>query len=205
MDANDEMIGEDAPRRASLWRIGAMLVLVVGLGLIGHLMGWTDGMTPESVKLWIVAAGAWGVLLYIGAFAAGNLLQLPGMVFIVSAVLVYGPIEGSILASLASLLAVSTSFAIVRLVGGRPLGAIKNRWLQRALDGLNHRPVRSIAAMRVVMVTSPPLNYLLAMSDVRFRDYLAGSAAGMVLPIVATAVAIELGVEVFGGFGILFS
>lgn len=205
MDVDEQNVAEEPARKANWWRIGAMLTIVAGFAIVGHAMGWTDGLTPESVKIWIVAAGAWGVLLYIGAFAAGNLMQVPGMAFIVSGCLVYGPFEGAFLAALASILAVCTSFFVVRLVGGSPLGAVRNKWMRKALDGLNRKPVRSIAAMRVIMVTSPPLNYLLAMSDVRFRDYLAGSAAGMIVPIAATAIAIELGIEVFEGFGILFS
>ncbi len=195
-----EIEGRNRPK---WWRLLALFVVLGGIALVSHLMGWTEGMTPESIRAWIIAAGAWGVVMYVGAFAAGNLMQVPGMWFIVSGMLVYGPIEGSIIAAGASLLAVCTSFAVVRVVGGQPLGALENRWIRKALDGLEDRPVFSIAAMRLILVTSPPLNYMLAMTDIRTRDYVFGSALGLVIPVVATAIGIELGLEVIEGFGIL--
>jgi uncharacterized membrane protein YdjX (TVP38/TMEM64 family) len=193
----------DSSQRSSWFRLGLLMTGLFGFAAFSHAMGWTDGMTPESIRAWILAAGAWGALVYIGAFAAGNLMQVPGMWFIVAGMLVYGPFEGALLSAVAAMLAVTTSFAVVRVVGGKPLGTVKNRWVKRALDGLRDRPVFSIAAMRLVMVTSPPLNYLLAMSDIRPRDYVVGSAVGLVVPIAVTAASIELGLEAIEGFGIL--
>ena len=60
---------------------------------------------------------------------------------------------------------------------------IRGRWAQRLLARLDARPVSSIVVLRFFMQTAPPLNYALAMSGVKFRDYLVGTVLGLPLPI----------------------
>jgi uncharacterized membrane protein YdjX (TVP38/TMEM64 family) len=43
----------------------------------------------------------------------------------------------------------------------------------------------------LIFQTAPPLNYALAMTGVRFRDHLIGSALGLPLPIAAIALALD--------------
>ena len=49
------------------------------------------------------------------------------------------------------------------------------------------RPVRSVALLRLVFWMFPPLNYALALSPVGLRDYVVGSALGLVLPLAVMA------------------
>jgi uncharacterized membrane protein YdjX (TVP38/TMEM64 family) len=43
--------------------------------------------------------------------------------------------------------------------------------------------VRSVALSRLVFQTVPALNYVLAMSGVKFRNYLLGTLLGLPVPI----------------------
>jgi uncharacterized membrane protein YdjX (TVP38/TMEM64 family) len=80
------------------------------------------------------------------------------------------------------------SFAIVRLVGGKALGELENPWVKKVMAKLDERPITTIALLRVVLIMSPQLNYALALTNVRFRDYLIGSVIGLVPPILAFVV-----------------
>ncbi|MCB9621848.1 MAG: DedA family protein, partial [Sandaracinus sp.] len=59
------------------------------------------------------------------------------------------------------------------------------------------RPVRVVALLRLILWMAPPLNYALAMSAVRFRDYVVGSALGLILPIAAAALFFDWVVATF--------
>ena len=48
-------------------------------------------------------------------------------------------------------------------------------------------PIATVALLRAVLVLSPPLNYALALTSLRFFDHLLGSALGLVVPIGAAA------------------
>ena len=93
--------------------------------------------------------------LYVIAFCVGELLHVPGLVFVAAGVLAYGPALGGPLAFLGAVAAVSVSFWIVRAVGGRPLGELRTRWVRRALAQLDARPIATIAILRLVLILWP--------------------------------------------------
>lgn len=45
------------------------------------------------------------------------------------------------------------------------------------------RPIKTVLLLRMLFQTLPALNYTLAMSGIRFRDYLIGTPLGLPIPI----------------------
>jgi uncharacterized membrane protein YdjX (TVP38/TMEM64 family) len=172
-----------APTPVRWWRIGALVALIVGLLVLGKLTGLTAYLTTERIRTLVQAAGWWGALLLIALFCVGELVHIPGFVFVAAAVIAYGRLGGGALGYVGALCSVSVSFFIVRGVGGKPLGAIKWRFVQRILGQLDTHPVRTVTILRSILWMAPQLNYALALSRVRYRDYLIGSALGLALPV----------------------
>ena len=54
---------------------------------------------------------------------------------------------------------------------------------RRLFAGLDAHPVGSIALLRILMQTAPALNYALALSGIRFRNYMVDTLLGLPLPI----------------------
>ena len=181
----------DGPSGPSRLRLALLAAFLGGLFVFGWASGWADRFTLDGVRESIQGAGAWGVLLFFGVFALGELLHVPGILFVAAAVLAYGRVAGGLTAYAGALSSVVVSFAVVRAVGGRPLGSLKNARLRRVLDRLEERPVRVVALLRLVLWMAPPLNYALALSPVRFRDYVLGSALGLVVPLALAAAFID--------------
>jgi uncharacterized membrane protein YdjX (TVP38/TMEM64 family) len=96
---------------------------------------------------------------------------------------------------IAATISVAVSFVIVRTIGGQPLKNlnIKRPFLQKPLDHLKERPIRSMIVIRLFLWAIPPVNYTLAMSGVTFRDYMIAAIIGMTPPFVALSVAAGLG------------
>ena len=122
---------------------------------------------------------------------------MPGLVFVGAAILAYGQFYGGLAGYLGAVVSVSVSFWVVRLVGGQPLAEVKRPFLKRWLDRLDARPVRSVFVLRLLLWMAPPLNYALAMSSVRYRDYLIGSAMGLVIPITLVSLLFHWVIERF--------
>ena len=72
---------------------------------------------------------------------------------------------------------------MIRLLGGDALRQVRGKWAQRVLAQLDARPVAGVVLLRTLLQTAPALNYALAMSGVKFRDYLIGTLLGLPLPI----------------------
>lgn len=164
-------------------RVVLALVLVVALVVVGKVTGLDHMLDRERVKTLVERAGALGLLAYVAIFTIGQLLGVPGLVFVAAGTLIYGKLYGAGASLLGAVVAVTVSFLIVRAVGGRPLGDVQKPFMRRVMAHLDARPVRAIVLLRIVFWLAPPVNYALALSRVRLRDFVFGSALGMILPI----------------------
>lgn len=103
----------------------------------------------------------------------------------VLATLLFGRWAGFAAAYVGGLSSVCFSFVIVRVVGGQPIGALKWHRATAFVERMRARPIAAVALLRVMFWVAPPVNYLLAMSPIRFWDYLLGSALGLWPPVLA--------------------
>jgi uncharacterized membrane protein YdjX (TVP38/TMEM64 family) len=173
-------------------RLVLLGVIIVALLVVAHLTGLTASLSQARIRALIQSAGSWGLILFVLAFTLGELLHVPGIVFVGAAVLTFGRIRGGALAYVGAVVSLSLNFVFVRAVGGQPLGTITNRRVQALLARLDGRPILTVAILRLVTWLAPAANYALALSNVRFREYLIGSAIGLVLPITLLATLIGI-------------
>ena len=176
-------------------RLIFLVVFLVGVYVLGKTSGLTDQLTVDGIRETMRQAGVGGFFVFVGIFCAGQLLYIPGFVFVMVAGLAYGPLWGSVASVVAANISVAVSFFIVRTIGGQPLKdlQIKRPFLQKPLDHLEDRPIHSMIVIRLFLWAIPPVNYTLAMSGVSFRDYQIAAAIGMTPPFVILSVAAGLG------------
>lgn len=124
-----------------------------------------------------------GLLIFVLVFALGNLVQIPGWVFLAAAVLTLGELWGGVVAYIAACISCVITFFTIRFVGGDALKKLDSPIAVKLLSRLHAHPVKSILLLRMLFQTVPALNYTLAMSGVRFRDYLIGTLLGLPIPI----------------------
>lgn len=165
--------------RAKLIRLGALVAVIVGLIIAGIATGVTDDLSVDSFREAIASWGPWGIVAYVGCFCIGLMLQVPGWVFIGAASMAWGKLFGALIALLGGVIAVMFSFFVVRAVGGKLLTQINKKWMKTILAKLDERPVRTMALLRMLVWVSPPLNYALALSNVRARDYFVAAVIGL--------------------------
>ncbi|MFK7991699.1 MAG: TVP38/TMEM64 family protein [Sandaracinaceae bacterium] len=183
---DDALVETDRAGTTKRWlRRGALVLGLIGLFVVAERTGLRDALSGDGLRELVEQAGPFGVFAYLGAFCVGLLAQVPGMAFVLAARAAYGPVVGFLVAYAGALMAVSASFVVVRAVGGKAAGKVKSAWAQRALARLDDRPIQTVVLLRTVLALSPPLNYALAMSRTRFRDYFVGSALGLVAPVAA--------------------
>lgn len=167
--------------RAQRWRLAALAVLFVGSLVLVHVTGIAEEKVDVAfMRSFVDRAGVWGVFAYLVAFALGVLVQLPGIAFVAAASVAYGEVLGIPVAYAGAMGAATTSFVIVRAIGGQPLRDVRKPWMRKVLARLEAHPVATIAVLRLLFFLSPAVNYTLAMSAVRLRDYLVGSAIGAI-------------------------
>ena len=182
-----------APKgRSVLIRVGALAGLSVALYFIGQALGFGELQSFSALQELVESAGIWGRVAYLAVFMLVCHMQLPAAVFIVGALLLWGPLVGGALGWTGAMLALATHFAVTRGVGGAPLQSIENPTVQRMLGKLEKNPLPVIIGIRLIMLMSPPVNLALILSGVRFRDYMLGSAIGLGLVVLTAALGFDM-------------
>lgn len=167
--------------------------IVLGLLIVGFLAGaiylWrTGGITASGMRRWIDSLGPAAPLLFVGAFVAGGLVGLPGMAFVLGARLAFGPVWGGLLGYVGGMCSITVPFVAARLlrrqqaVPWRP----KLKLAARLMEMLEVHPIRAILVLRVFFWFNPPLSYAIALTRIRFLDYMIGSALALA-PVVTLA------------------
>lgn len=163
-----------------------LLAVVLFLGLlfaVFELSGLRGHFNLEFLRQQISEHKLSGLLIFILLFSLGNLIQIPGWVFLAAAVLALGRTMGGLATYAAAIVSCVMTFLAIRFIGGDALRQLNNQTVVRILRHLDARPIRSVVLARILFQTAPPLNYALAMSGVKFREYLVGTLLGLPLPI----------------------
>lgn len=174
------------------YRLMLLLLVVGGLWLTAWATGANRLFDRERLRTLVEAAGIWSVAVFVVVFSVGQLLlRIPGPVFVGVAILAFGRATGTLAALVGAVVSVTVSFMVVRAIAGQPLDYVQRPIVRRLLSQIDKHPVAVVAILRFIFQTAPPLNYALAMTQVRLRDHLIGSALGLPLPIAAMALVLD--------------
>lgn len=165
-------------------RLIAVVLLLVLLWALFQFSGLREHFSLQFVHDSFEHHVVVGLLIYAALFALGNLVQIPGWLFLAAALLALGRFWGGVATYFAGCFACVSTFWMVRLVGADALRRVGGRLGLRLFARLDAHPVQSVVLLRLLMQTAPALNYLLALSGIRFRAYLIGTLLGLPLPIL---------------------
>ena len=172
-----------------LWGAFAFTLLLL---LAVELTGIRSNFNLAYVREAFHAHKVVGILLFVALFSLGNLIHIPGLVFLAAAVLSLGQVWGGVVTYLAACVSSLVTFLVFRWIGGDSLAQLQGRHARRILKTLHARPVRSVFLLRIMMQTLPALNITLAMSGIRLRHYVLGTLLGLPLPIALFCVFFEV-------------
>ena len=176
--------GDDAAPAASPWRRAAFVAAALIVALVAMRWIVRDELGSRAVQLvtWSRAAGWRGALAFAVAFVVSTVALLPGSVLTLGAGFAWGPVAGVALVSPVSIAAATAAFVLGRsLLRARVERRIGNSTKLAAID----RAVGAHGFKLVVLLRLSPLipfnalNYALALTRVSLRDYVLGSALGM--------------------------
>ncbi|EKF74323.1 hypothetical protein A11A3_08990 [Alcanivorax hongdengensis A-11-3] len=165
-------------------RLLLVLAMLVLLALVMEVTGLREQLSLAFLRDLLQHNPVSGVLIFIVIFMLGNLVQLPGWIFLAAAILALGTVEGGLVTYVAACLSCLVTFVVVRGLGGQALEQIDKPLARRILDRLDSHPVRSVALLRLLFQTMPALNYTLALTGVRLREYMIGTLVGLPLPLL---------------------
>ncbi|MGQ0573627.1 MAG: TVP38/TMEM64 family protein [Pseudonocardia sp.] len=175
--------------RTDRWWIRPLVLLVLlGIGVAAAI---TVGVPPvEDVRAWVGAAGWAGPVVFAGLYAVLALTPAPATLLSIAAGLLFGLGGGVTVVMTGALLSAIGAFGLSRSLGRRAVERVDSDRLNRLDALLRRRGLLAVIGVRLVpLLPFNALNYLCGLTAVRTRDYIAGTAVG-ILPGATAYVAI---------------
>jgi phospholipase D1/2 len=189
----EKMIMEFVPpdaRRSMARRVAERVALLVALALLAGSWRWTSlgdtlalGDLLDRARAGAATPGA--ALVTLCAYVAGGTIGLPITLLLVVTGIVFGAALGSIYGYVGALLSALATYAIGRFLLGRDAVRRLAGWrLNRISRRLGGRSWMSIVVLRLLPIAPyAVVNAVAGASRVPLRDFLIGTAIGLVPPI----------------------
>jgi len=162
------------------------LALLIGLVVLAWGTGLHEKVEIETIRELVDDAGAWGPVLFIALFGLEG-LGVPGIVFMVAAVAIWPPSLAFAYNFLGAQMAGLVGFGFARWMGRDWVAERLPDRVRRYESRVEERGLATVILVRLIFFLAPPAHWLLGLSPVRFRDYLVGTAIGMLPWLVAVS------------------
>lgn len=168
--------------RKSAAKVGFLLVILLAVLLLVHFIG-VSRLTPESIRNLIISFGWWGPAIYIVMYTLRPLLLFPAIILTLAGGLAFGPWWGTLYVIIGGLLGACLCFGIARFLGREKMQNYLGDFpkIKSFDEQVVEHGFRAMLVMRIVPIFPyDPVSYLAGLSKMRFSDYVAATAIGMV-------------------------
>ena len=177
-----------------LYRNAAILI-ALGLAAIAWrwtpLGDWLDLQTLTAAVAWL-GNSAWSPVWVIGGYIVASLVALPITLLFVATILSFQPVPGFLYALAGGLVSACVSYAAGHLLGRDLVRRLAGGTVNRISRKLAHRGVLTVFAVRLLPVAPfTVVNIVAGASHIRFRDFVLGTAAGLLPGLTAIAVFVD--------------
>ena len=164
--------------RAARFRLlGLALAVLIAGGLVWLLLGGE----VDAVQRAVAATGAWGPVVYVVLHVLLTLVPVSKNLLSGVAGALFGLAGGIAISWAASMLSAVVGFAIARRLGRETVAEMTGPRLARVEDVMRHQGVAAVVVARLTPVLPFTIvNYGAGVSAVSLRDFLVGTAVGIV-------------------------
>jgi uncharacterized membrane protein YdjX (TVP38/TMEM64 family) len=161
------------PMKPSLVRYLLVILLLTGMALA---FLYRDAIDVAALQSWAERAGPIAPLLYVGVYAIGTLLFLPGAVMTLAGGVVFGPVWGTLYNLTGATLGAALAFLTARYLASNWVERRSGGRLEQLKSGVENAGWRFVAFTRLVpLFPFNLLNYALGLTRIPLLHYLITS------------------------------
>ncbi|WP_236554002.1 TVP38/TMEM64 family protein [Nocardioides sp. AX2bis] len=183
--ADDVTGGEDVSSRSDRLRLVALVLAFAAASVALHLSGWSG---PERLQALVESAGWAGAAVFVVGYALLVLVPSPASLLTILSGVLFGLWWGTLLAWAGALLGAFGGFLLGRRLGRPAVDRMLRGRLEHADRVLARHGLVAVLAVRLLpLFPFTPINYASGLLGVRLRDYVLGTALGIVPGALAYA------------------
>jgi len=164
--------------RRSLLKI-AFAALVASIIAWIYASGAYQDLDPAIMRVWFREAGTWGAVIFVVAYACLQPFGVNGLLFLLSAPLIWSPIEAFLLNWIGTIGTGIFSFSGARFVARDWVQQRLPQRIRRFDDRLSTHAFRTVLLLRLVFYTTPTVQWALGVSRVPFAPFFLATALGV--------------------------
>jgi len=164
--------------RGSLLKIGLAAVVASVIAWV-YVSGAYEEFDPATMRIWFQDAGAWGGVLFIAAYSCLQPFGVNGLVFLLSAPLIWSPTDAFLLNWAGTIGTGLFSFSGARFVARDWIQERLPERIRRFDDRLRTHGLRTVFLLRLIFYTTPTVQWALGVSRVSFVPFFAGTVLGV--------------------------
>lgn len=159
------------------WRI-ALLLGLPAAAIAAWAAGAFDAIHPDALAALLRDSGPWGPLLFVASLALANGLGLPAVLFVLTAIAVWPPVQAFLLLWLGAIGAGLVGYVFARSLGRSWVEPRLPLFLRNLDERAARSPLRTVVFVRIALYLLGPSHWALGLSSVRPGPLLLGSIIG---------------------------
>ena len=179
----DEMtkMGSEKDRRVAALKAAFLLAFIIAAVVLVRFTPLKEYLRVERLALLLETAGFWAPAAYVIIYAAGVCLFVPGTLLTALGAAIFGAYLGFVYVWLGAMVGASLAFIIGRYLGRDFAASLIGDRLKKYDDAIEKNGFATVLYLRLVYFPFTPMNFGMGLTKVRFRDYFAGTALGIIV------------------------
>ncbi len=168
-------------KRSGWGRLALLLGAIVSAALLIRFTNIASYLTLENLHRFREAAGIFAPLIFMAAYAVGTVFAFPGALLTLSGGLLFGTLVGTALVVIGATTGATLAFLLARYAGrGTVERFVSGRQLEKFDRMVSGSGLSAVLFTRFVpLLPFNLLNFGWGLTGVRLRDYVIGTAIGI--------------------------
>jgi uncharacterized membrane protein YdjX (TVP38/TMEM64 family) len=168
-------------RKGPAIKAAVLLIFLVTAIVIARFTPLRQHLTAEELGFLLETAGPWAPVAYIGTYAVGVCLFIPGTLLTTIGAAIFGPYFGFLYVWLGAMLGASLAFFIGRYLGRDFAASLIGDRFKKYDEAIERKGFATVLYLRLVYFPFTPMNFGMGLTGVRFLDYFFGTALGIIV------------------------
>ena len=158
-----------------------LVAFIITAILVVQFTSLKSYLTAEKLSGLKASLGWWGPLAFVGLYAAGICIFVPGTLLTGLGGALFGPYLGTVVNLMGAMIGACAAFLIGRTLGREYAASLIGDKLKKYDDAIERNGFATVLYLRLVYFPFTPMNFGMGLTKVRFRDYFFGTGLGIMV------------------------